>query len=583
MVRNQSLERTHMHLRISVLILIFLGISAEIYAQIIPPDFVCVKDDTLFWNAAVNACGPFVSFDIYKSSDRDGPYSLLSSVTDPNATWFVDQDQNTSFYYLESNHNCSGQNVISSDTLNNQFQQLVTSIERVSVSGSAVEISWYDNGSSQTIGYIVYRITPQGTLPIDTVFSGLSYTDLNASPEDRVESYYVLGMNACGGTNTFDTVAHSTILLTTEMSFCEQHIKLTWNGYETWANGTDNNQIWLGIDGSPLAFEHQISANDTLAYITGVIDDSEYCISILAEENGRSVTSASNVVCVVSDVLAPIEQIRISNASVDASDQVVIDWEMNSNADILDLQLHRGDDPTSFTMQQAINLPLDMDINQSIDAAAMVQQQAYYYQLAAKDGCDSMEVSNYISTVHLRLLSAQEGENDIAWSTWEATGRTLDIYEVCRLNNGVETSLGSTMPDQRFITDMIPVDARDEIACYVVKAHHTNTSGGDPRIARSNVICVEQNIEIYIPNAFVPEGTNNIFIPQFLNRPQSGYQFSVFNRWGNKVFETNDPDLGWDGSRQGDRCQSGVYMYLIHFPQPDGGVEIVSGDVTLIR
>lgn len=572
-----------MHLRIYLYVLFCLTISSDLWAQIIPPDFVCVKDDTLFWNAAVNNCGPFVSFDIYKSNDRAGPYALLNSVTDPNKSWFVDQDPNTSFYYLESNHTCAGQNVIPSDTLSNQFQQLVTKIERVTVAGSDVEISWYDNGSTQTIGYIIYRITAQGTLPIDTVFSGLTYRDQSASPQNRIESYYVLGMNACGGTNTFDTVAHSSILLNTEIAFCEQHIKLTWNSYEAWENDIENNQIWLGINGDPIAFEHQISANDTLAYITGVIDESEYCISILAKENGRNVTSSSNVVCVVSDVLAPVKQVRISNASVDANDQVIIDWEINSNADLLELQLLRGDDPNISSPQQSVILPLNSDLNQSRDMTAMVQDRPYYYRLSARDGCDTIMESNYISTVHLRLLSAQEGENEIAWSSWEATGRILEMYEVCRLNDGMETSLGTTSPDQRFLTDMIPVEARDEIACYVVKANHTNAMGGDARTSRSNIICVEQNIEIYIPNAFVPEGTNEIFIPQFLNRPQSGYQFSIFNRWGNKVFETDSPDIGWDGNRDGSRCHSGVYMYLIQFPQPDGAVEVMSGDVTLIR
>ena len=570
------------YLKIIIALVVFLNLVTVTFSQIIPPEFVCIKDDTLFWNPAVNTCGPFVSVDIYKSNGRNGPYALLASVMDISATWYVDNDQSSSFYYLESNHSCVT-SPISSDTLSNQFQQLVTKIERVTVQGSDVEISWYDNGSAQTVGYIIYRITDQGTLPIDTVFSGLRYTDVSATPTEKVESYYVLGMNSCGGTNTFDANAHSTILLSTEVDFCDQHIKLTWNSYESWENGIENNQIWLGINGQALAFEHQISDRDTLAYITGVLDQSEYCISIMAKENGRNVTSASNVKCVIAEVLSPLTQLMLLNVSVDDNEDLVIDWKFNSNADLAMLQMQRGDDSIFFSDLESISLPSGSDLNQLIDPTAKVQERPYFYQLFASDDCDSTTSSNFISSVHLRLLSAQDGENQVAWSPLLLSGRTVDGYEVCRINQGVEESLGMTKADQRFVTDQVAVDARSEIACYVVKALHVDASGADPRISRSNTICVEQNVEVYVPNAFVPEGINQIYLPQFLNRPASGYTMTIFNRWGGKVFETTNPDLGWNGNHDGDMCPGGVYLYQIQFAQPDGSQEILNGSVTLIR
>lgn len=572
-----------MRIRAIVLFVTLLATLNEAVAQVVAPDFTCIKDDTLFWNPATNTCGPFQSVDIYKGSTRQGPYSLLASINSPTDTWFVDSDLAPSYYYLQANHLCGGQTLLSSDTLSNQFQQLVTEIEYVTVVGNNVEISWYDNGSPQTIGYVIYRITPQGTLPIDTVFGTLTYTDTEAAPATQSESYYVLGLNACGGTNTFAPLPHRTIHLTASTFFCERHIQLTWNNYEDWTNGVDNNQIWLGIDGTPLAFEHRISGSDTLAYITGIIDQSEYCIAIISEESSRSTTTSSNMVCVISDVLSPVTTLDIKNVSIDATNTVIVDYEMNTNADLQSLELYRGGEPTALMKIQDGSIPPSQPNLQVSDATAPVQAEAVFYQWQAVDDCDTLVTSNLFSTVHLELISAQEGENILAWTPLQISNREVRQYEICRIIQGVEESIMSVDTNQRTFTDLIGVDQRAETICYVIKARHTDLVGSDLREARSNLICAEQKVELYIPNAFVPEGVNKTFKPEFLNLPRGSYRLAVFNRWGGQVFESTSPDIGWDGVQEGFEAPAGVYLYTITYDQPDGSSEVRSGSITLLR
>ena len=58
----------------------------------------------------------------------------------------------------------------------------------------------------------------------------------------------------------------------------------------------------------------------------------------------------------------------------------------------------------------------------------------------------------------------------------------------------------------------------------------------------------------------------------------------VYNRWGNIVFETNNPQNGWDGSFRGEDCPVGTYSYKIVFKfQNSEKKEIVVGHVNLIR
>jgi len=98
----------------------------------------------------------------------------------------------------------------------------------------------------------------------------------------------------------------------------------------------------------------------------------------------------------------------------------------------------------------------------------------------------------------------------------------------------------------------------------------------------ANVI-VKVLIHFKMPNAFTPneDGKNELF-----RVPPGGLltlqDFSVFNRWGERVFFTNDPGKGWDGSFRGKPCSEGTYVYIIHGADLRGKVSL-KGTVSLIR
>lgn len=89
------------------------------------------------------------------------------------------------------------------------------------------------------------------------------------------------------------------------------------------------------------------------------------------------------------------------------------------------------------------------------------------------------------------------------------------------------------------------------------------------------------------PNAFTPNGddANDVFKPVFGCRPVY-VQFRIYNRWGKKIFETNDPDGGWDGKADGLDAASDVYVWVLEYGvEQNGGVErfTMRGEVTLLR
>ncbi len=573
-------------LRRTFVFLFFWVLAQGIGAQIMAPQLTCVSNDSLHWVPAVNNCGPFIATDIYASNLRSGPYAILASITDSTVTSYFTANQSPQYYYLQVRHDCPGQMPTSSDTLDNQFGQLVTKIERVTVIDNDVEITWLDNGAPQTIGYIIYGIRSIGTVPLDTVFGGLSYLDTTGTPMARPESYFVRGLDACGLRNAFDTSPHTTVHLTLDFDFCARFVELNWTLYEGWDGGIDNNQIWWGIDGTPLAFEHRQPAVQELFYLTGIHDEREYCMAIRAEQTGTGIASWSNVICEVSDVLRPVETLDIKNVTVTPTDEVVIDWCYNAEADVRLIELYRSEDTaTLVAIDPNIGAPPSSDINQFVDPAADVQSQVYVYRLLAIDDCDSTEFSYDFSTVHAAVSTGSGGENMLQWSPLFIPGRTLVEYVVCRLSGGMEVELGripATAP--RAFREVISSDQPAGDVCYVIKATHQDTGGGDMRTSRSNVACTVQMVEMYVPNAFAPRGLNSTFKPGFAfpgNIRQ--YQMTIFDRWGGTLFETSNFEEGWNGRVDGRLLEPGVYAYVIIVDQADGSTTTRSGTVTLVR
>jgi gliding motility-associated-like protein len=61
------------------------------------------------------------------------------------------------------------------------------------------------------------------------------------------------------------------------------------------------------------------------------------------------------------------------------------------------------------------------------------------------------------------------------------------------------------------------------------------------------------------------------------------YELSVYNRWGELLFESKDPKIGWDGYYRDKLCQQDIYVWKIKATSNAGKAIIKTGDVTLLR
>ncbi|HEV2478087.1 MAG TPA: gliding motility-associated C-terminal domain-containing protein [Puia sp.] len=90
--------------------------------------------------------------------------------------------------------------------------------------------------------------------------------------------------------------------------------------------------------------------------------------------------------------------------------------------------------------------------------------------------------------------------------------------------------------------------------------------------------------QLIVPNAFTPngDGHNDVFR---VKNPQLVQKFAlvIYDRWGEKVFETVDPYSGWNGFRGGNPAGTGTYVWTILYTDILGATRSIHGTLILVR
>jgi gliding motility-associated-like protein len=110
--------------------------------------------------------------------------------------------------------------------------------------------------------------------------------------------------------------------------------------------------------------------------------------------------------------------------------------------------------------------------------------------------------------------------------------------------------------------------------CYAVTAVDNRNNES----IKSNLVCIDNCPFYNLPNVFTPNGNgqNDVYHPFRPYRFVSRVEFSVYSRWGNKVFETTDPEINWDGRdyKTGVLLSDGVYLYGGYYFEKQRGKEV---------
>ena len=169
------------------------------------------------------------------------------------------------------------------------------------------------------------------------------------------------------------------------------------------------------------------------------------------------------------------------------------------------------------------------------------------------------------------------------------------FYEICEGDSVVTLfSVTSNLPGYNEWTFSNIIYQQDNISIpfstvgmFPLSVIHYSNGCASPE--QQTVITVARCPELlfYVPNSFTPNGDefNNTWTPIFTSGyDEYNYKLSIFNRWGEVIFESNSPNVGWDGTYDNTMCPQGIYIWKVTYDiKYNAGRKEITGNVNLIR
>ena len=122
--------------------------------------------------------------------------------------------------------------------------------------------------------------------------------------------------------------------------------------------------------------------------------------------------------------------------------------------------------------------------------------------------------------------------------------------------------------DGQISTDVHPSNTYPDLGNQTYRVELVATSADGCTDTTYQFLTIDEIVLYYIPNAFTPNGDpmnqtyGPVFVPGFNPRD---FHFTVFNRWGELVWESYDPAGRWDGTYNGAFVDDGVYVWKLVF------------------
>ena len=470
---------------------------------------------------------------------------------------------------------------------------LTPTLQRVTVvqATQLARLDWSRSASTDTKGYYIYQLNAAGSpVLIDSVFglNTTTYTYALSNAMNQSEVFRIAAFDSCYRVST-PSLFHNTIYLRAELDECNGIAELRWNPYTNWNPSVNRYEVYVSQNGSPFALLATLTASDTAYSHFPLIQANLYTYYIRAINNDGLLSSDSNLDAIVADVPIRPTRLYMKYATVVDPRNVKISFFTDPFADILKYRILKSKNQGD-TYDTLVELPYQfLNIMEFIDTAVFTTRQSYVYKVQAIDSCNQVVYTsdNAAKTIFLRASPQIDLDNTITWTDYESWNGGVRSYKIFRGFQGAFSDIPITSIDfgtNTFYDNISDRLNKDGEYCYYVQAYQgLDTIFFFADSSKSNIVCIKQEKTIYIPNAFSPDGQNKVFKPNMTFLNPDNYQFMIFNKWGERIFETREPESGWDGTVNGNSARMDSYIYFIRYRDENFQYQEFYGSVTLMR
>jgi len=469
-------------------------------------------------------------------------------------------------------------------------------LDSVSVGpGGNISISWYPSNAANGAGYVVYVFNGAGWTAVDTVH-GLNNTFYNytgGSPGTGIVQIRVATLDSCKKVSPMDST-QNTIYLTQAPDYCSHTNTLNWNKFINFLPlgiGVGHYNIYCSALGAPtFSLIGSTSAGVTTFTHTNLDKAGMYCYFVQAVDSmDKTVTASSNIICYTVTYPPPPKFSYLNDATVNTSStQNIVRWYSDSDAGVKEYIITRAPDPQGKFVTIGTVPEVSHVVNFSmVDPSADPNVQSYTYKVYSKDSCDYIiDSTNIGQTIFLTVTAnSTDGTNSLSWNPYQSWQNNVDYYVVWRNeDDGPFTKVKNISWFQDTMTDNISqiITGQGKFG-YYIQAIEVPSAYPMIDTSISNIAYAYQDPRVYIPNAFNPKGINKVFIPVGVFVDLQSYDFQMFDRWGQLIFETDNPTVGWDGTFHGKLVEEGVYVYHLVYTSNKGEFFNRKGSVLMLK
>ncbi len=357
-------------------------------------------------------------------------------------------------------------------------------------------------------------------------------------------------------------------------------LQVKWTPYNGWLN-LSHYEVFRSDAGGPFRYFKTMKPWQLEMYDSALCDRS-YCYYVIAVSQD-GLRSRSNEACERPLYVPPIAKVPVELATVFNSRSAFIRWNAYDNyVRGGRYVVHRSD------RQAGLELGTTEKLNFT-DFSARVNEQPYTYRISYTDHCGVKgTVSREGTTVYLTGDIRKE-DAWLAWtpySNWPAgtAGWLVQLRDAdgqFRTRAILPGTVNSWM-------DYGVVSANSDSIVYRVLALK---EGVVADTSVSNHAFLIPDSRLFVPTAFTPNGdgfndlfgARAIFIVKGTSVPKKAFMLEIYNRWGQLVFRSNQPDEAWDGTFMGRPCPDGAYAFRVKGVGFDGKLHVTEGSVQLLR
>ncbi|MBL7922843.1 MAG: gliding motility-associated C-terminal domain-containing protein [Bacteroidia bacterium] len=341
------------------------------------------------------------------------------------------------------------------------------------------------------------------------------------------------------------------------------------------SNGGPYQLIKVSEDPQQLRFTDSLASDPS---------QNDYCYYINGTNSCGEEGLYSDTICTITQLNTTVNYIK--SVSVTKKNLVTLSW-----SDFPDgvygtyvIEKRINEPGTLFTEVDRLYQYADYEWS---DFAMLTDATSYCYRMKNYDYCENESAySNEACTIVLQG-SADQYSNTLQWNEYREWNGGVESYTLERAGENASGLAGTFLPLAQLSPlhfDYIDQDIPLSGGTFTYKIRARQAPGHEDAESLSNEVELVQPPLMFIPNAFTPnnDAVNNGWGPSFAF--VQTVEVSVFNRWGQRVYFSRNPEERWDGRFNNTDCPQGVYLFRVRFSGFDKkDILEKSGTVSLIR